>query len=118
VISRAPANFSRTVSNTTNPSSSSPLEPERSPASRNSTPASPAGALARILILNDLFVTPSARRQGTGAALLHAAAIYARQVRAIRLVLSTELTNTTAQRLYEKLGWQRNSGFCTYQLAL
>jgi hypothetical protein len=39
-------------------------------------------------------------------------------VGAIRLVLSTELSNTSAQRLYEKLGWRRNTDFCNYQLAL
>jgi len=34
------------------------------------------------------------------------------------LVLSTEMTNTAAQSLYEKLGWKRNTEFCTYQLSL
>ena len=81
-------------------------------------PSFSSGALARIYVLNDLFVDPVARRAGAGVALLEAAADYARRVGAIRLVLSTELSNTTAQALYEKLGWKRNTEFCTYQLGL
>jgi len=81
-------------------------------------PSFSSGALARIYILNDLFVDPSARRAGAGTALLEAAADYARRVGALRLVLSTELTNTAAQALYERSGWKRNTGFCTYQLGL
>ena len=81
-------------------------------------PSFSSAALARIYVLNDLFVDPAARRSGAGTALLEAAADFARRVGAVRLVLSTELTNTSAQGLYEKLGWGRNTEFCTYQLAL
>jgi GNAT superfamily N-acetyltransferase len=81
-------------------------------------PSFSTGALARIYVLNDLFVDPQARHCGAGIALLQAAAEYGRRVGALRLVLSTELTNTTAQSLYEKLGWKRNDEFCTYQIAL
>lgn len=81
-------------------------------------PSFSTGALSRIYILNDLFVDPQARRNGAGVALLQAAAEYGRRVGALRLVLSTELTNTAAQSLYEKLGWKRNDEFCTYQIAL
>ena len=69
-------------------------------------------------MLNDLFVDPATRRTGAGAALLEAAADYARGVGAVRLVLSTALTNSTAQALYEKSGWKRDAEFCTYQLGL
>ncbi len=81
-------------------------------------PSFSTGALARIFVLNDLFVEPAARRTGAGVALLVAAAEYARGVGASRLTLSTELTNAPARALYEKLGWTRNTEFCTYQLAL
>ena len=81
-------------------------------------PSFSSGALARIYILNDIFVDPAVRRAGAGAALLEAAADHGRRVGAIRLVLSTELTNSTAQALYEKMGWKRNTEFCTYQLGL
>jgi GNAT superfamily N-acetyltransferase len=81
-------------------------------------PSFSSGALARIYVLNDLFVDPQARRTGAGTALLEAAADYGRRVGALRLILSTELTNTTAQSLYEKLGWTRNTDFCTFQITL
>jgi GNAT superfamily N-acetyltransferase len=81
-------------------------------------PSFSSGAMARIFILNDLFVAPEARRRGAGSALLHAAAEYAGRIGALRLVLSTEVTNVTAQSLYEKLGWKRDSTFYVYQLAV
>jgi GNAT superfamily N-acetyltransferase len=81
-------------------------------------PSFSSGAMARIFILNDLFVVPGARGRGAGAALLRAAAEYAGGAGAVRLVLSTELTNTTAQSLYERLGWKRDTTFCVYQLGL
>jgi GNAT superfamily N-acetyltransferase len=81
-------------------------------------PSFSSGAMARIFILNDLFVAPEARRRGAGSALLQAAAQYGRRVGALRLVLSTEVTNTTAQAVYERMGWNRDTVFCVYQLAL
>jgi GNAT superfamily N-acetyltransferase len=81
-------------------------------------PSFSSGAMARIFILNDLFVAPEARGRGAGSALLHAAAEYGRSAGALRLVLSTEVTNTTARSVYEKLGWTRDTVFCVYQLTL
>src|ERR1044071_558886 len=81
-------------------------------------PSFSSGALARIFVLNDLFVDPRNRQSGVGKALLGAAADYGRRVGARRLILSTEVTNGIAQALYEKLGWTRNIEFCTYQIAL
>jgi ribosomal protein S18 acetylase RimI-like enzyme len=75
-------------------------------------------SMARIFVLNDLFVSPEARRAGAASALLRAAADYGRGAGAVRLTLSTELTNTTAQSVYEKNGWQRDTVFCAYQLVL
>ena len=81
-------------------------------------PSFSSGALARIFILNDLFVDPNARHVGAGGALLRAAEEYGRRVGALRLVLSTEVTNLQAQSLYERLGWKRNADFYTYQITL
>ena len=79
-------------------------------------PSFSSGAMAPIFILNDLFVEPEARRHGVGAALLERAADHAREFGAVRLTLSTELTNTTAQSVYERHGWKRDTAFCVYQL--
>lgn len=73
---------------------------------------------ARIYILNDLFVVPAARKQGVGSLLLKSAAEFAREAGAVRLKLSTAVTNVTAQRLYESLGWKRDEEFYEYGLGL
>jgi GNAT superfamily N-acetyltransferase len=75
-------------------------------------------SMARIFVLNDLFVAPEVRGRGAGAALLNAAAEFGRRAGAVRLVLSTELNNTTAQAVYEHNGWQRDTVFCSYNLTL
>jgi GNAT superfamily N-acetyltransferase len=77
-----------------------------------------SAAMARIFILNDLFVAPEARGKGVGTALLSAAADYGREQGAVRLGLSTEVTNTTAQSVYERAGWKRDTAFFVYHLAL
>ncbi len=81
-------------------------------------PSFSSASVARILILNDLFVDPAARRTGAGQALLRAAADFGRAVGAVRLTLSTEVTNTGAQALYEAAGWTRQSAFYVYDLYL
>jgi len=74
--------------------------------------------MVRTWLLNDLFVSASARRRGVAAALLRAAADQARALGAASLSLSTALDNAPAQALYESLGWRRDSQFCEYGLTL
>ncbi|MFN0121235.1 MAG: N-acetyltransferase family protein [Blastocatellia bacterium] len=81
-------------------------------------PSFSSASAARILILNDLYVAPAARRTGVGTGLLRAAAEYGKTVGAVRLTLSTEVTNTSAQVLYEAEGWRRQTDFYVYNLAL
>lgn len=73
---------------------------------------------APIYVLNDLFVVPAARRQGVGRLLLQSAADMARASGAIRLKLSTAITNVAAQRLYEAMKWTREEDFHVYNLSL
>jgi GNAT superfamily N-acetyltransferase len=65
-------------------------------------------SLERIYILNDLFVNELGRRKGVGSKLISAAVNFSRAVGAIRLGLSTAITNTSAQALYEAEGWERD----------
>jgi ribosomal protein S18 acetylase RimI-like enzyme len=81
-------------------------------------PSFSSGAMARIFILNDLFVLAEARGSGAGSALLRAAAEFGRHAGAVRMMLSTEITNTAAQSLYERSGWKRDTEFLFYQLTL
>lgn len=71
-----------------------------------------------IWILNDLFVVEDARRRGVGARLLRAARDHATKTGAVRLALSTAVTNTTAQALYERDGWRRDTAFYHYEYEL
>ncbi len=55
-----------------------------------------------------------ARRQGVGAALLHACEDYARGEGASAITLETAIGNRVAQRLYEAGGWLRESAWYQY----
>jgi ribosomal protein S18 acetylase RimI-like enzyme len=71
-------------------------------------------SLARIYVLNDLFVDPALRRGGVGRALLDAAHAFAREQGAVRVALETAIDNTNAQRLYESIGYRRDGAFHRY----
>ena len=75
-------------------------------------------SVARTLTLNDLFVQPAARRRGVAKQLLAAAAAHGRAIGAVRLSLSTAISNASAQALYGAEGWVRDTQFLTYSLAL
>jgi len=74
--------------------------------------------LTRQWILNDLYVTPAARKQGVGYALSERARQFAEATQADGLTLETTADNYAAQRLYQRLGWKRDEQFCRYFLAL
>ncbi|HEY8095536.1 MAG TPA: GNAT family N-acetyltransferase [Methylobacter sp.] len=75
-------------------------------------------SLARILVLNDLFVDEHARRKGAASKLMSAAVEYAGSGGAVRISLSTATTNEAAQRLYQSAGWQRDEQFFVYHFAV
>src|SRR4030081_70520 len=58
----------------------------------------------RILVMNDLFVDPSVRSQGVGAALLEASLTYATTHGYVRLDWVTAQDNVDAQRFYDRHG--------------
>lgn len=69
-------------------------------------------------VLNDLFVSPAARRSGAGRALLERARQHGIETGARWLSLSTGRDNREAQALYEKLGWVRDTEYYHYELPL
>lgn len=75
-------------------------------------------ALAPAWLLSDLFVLPSARRQGVGEALMNAARGHAEAHGACGLQLETAKTNLAGQALYERLGYVRDELYLTYWLSL
>jgi len=72
----------------------------------------------RLWLLNDLFVAPEAREGGIGRALLAQARRLAEETDAAGLELVTAVTNTSAQRLYESVGYRRDEAFLRYELGL
>ena len=71
-------------------------------------------SMKRLWVLNDLFVTPDARKSGAGRALLERAERWAAETGAKGLTLSTQITNLRAQRLYEACGWTKDDEFLHY----
>lgn len=65
-------------------------------------------SMQRVYILNDLFVVPEARGKGVGKALLESAKEFANTQGAKGLTLETAIDNP-AQKLYEQLGWKKDT---------
>jgi len=75
-------------------------------------------SLARTFILNDLFVLERVRRKGVASKLMSAAVEFGGTLGAIRVTLSTAITNEAAQVLYHSLGWKRDEQFYVYHYAI
>lgn len=75
-------------------------------------------SMKKAWILNDLYVDPEVRKQGIGEVLLHKAKEHAVQTEAKSISLSTAPDNFSAQKLYEKNGYERDSQFYHYELIL
>jgi GNAT superfamily N-acetyltransferase len=73
-------------------------------------------AMKPLCILNDLYTVPEARGHGVGTALIARAREHALASGAFRLRLRTARDNETAQRVYEKLGFNRDELYFTYDL--
>ncbi|WP_342573045.1 GNAT family N-acetyltransferase [Solibacillus sp. FSL K6-1781] len=75
-------------------------------------------SMKRAWILNDLYVDAEARKQGIGEMLLQKVKDFATETGAKNISLSTAPDNYSAQRLYEKNGYIRDSQFYQYELSL
>lgn len=74
-------------------------------------PSFSSTALARVFILNDLFVVPAARRTGLASALLDAVERHAQAFGACRLSLNVARDNLPAQQLYQARGWVQDGEY-------
>lgn len=70
-------------------------------------------SMQQFYILNDLFVVPEMRGKGIGESLLKTAQTLAKSNNWKGLALETT-TDNPAQKLYERLGWQRTTDFYHY----
>ena len=74
--------------------------------------------LVEYFVLYDLFVAPSARRQGIARALMNAASEWAKTQGAARLDLETARDNVPGQALYKDLGYKLDEVFLKFSLNL
>ena len=74
--------------------------------------------LSKKIILYDLYVRSEYRRKGVGHLLMNAAKDYAKKNNITSIELSTAITNTTAQSLYESLGYKRDEEYFDYYFAI
>ncbi|WML39789.1 GNAT family N-acetyltransferase [Neobacillus sp. OS1-2] len=71
-------------------------------------------SMQRSWVLNDLYVKEIARGMGVGESLMKMAIDFAKETGAKGLFLETAEDNTTAQRLYEKIGFIKESHYFYY----
>jgi ribosomal protein S18 acetylase RimI-like enzyme len=71
-------------------------------------------SMKRSWVLNDLFVKKTVRKKGFGEKLLKKAIEFAEETGAKGLLLETGQDNVTAQRLYEKIGFKKESSYFYY----
>jgi ribosomal protein S18 acetylase RimI-like enzyme len=70
--------------------------------------------MKRIWVLNDLFVKEQTRGKGVGEKLLKQAIEFAKKTGAIGIFLETAKENVIAQRLYEKIGFEKEAHYFYY----
>ncbi len=75
-------------------------------------------AAAPIWILYDLYVDVGVRKGGVGTALMNRARKLAEETGAVRIQLEAAVDNLTAQSVYEALGYERDTAFYNYALAI
>ncbi|PAE23239.1 MULTISPECIES: GNAT family N-acetyltransferase [Bacillaceae] len=73
-------------------------------------------SMKKAWILNDLYVDAEARKQGIGEKLIDKAKVLADETGAVSIILSTAPDNSSAQSLYEKMGFKRDEQFYHYEL--
>ncbi len=75
-------------------------------------------SMKKNLILNDLFVHENFREQGIAKALIERAISHAIETNAMGLALETQISNVSAQRLYDKIGFKKDDEHYYYYLTV
>lgn len=71
-------------------------------------------SMMRSWVLNDLYVKEQFRGKGAGEKLIYKAIQFAKETGAKGVMLETDKENLNAQRLYEKIGFERESNYFYY----
>ncbi|MHA3892367.1 GNAT family N-acetyltransferase [Acinetobacter sp. GXMZU3951] len=75
-------------------------------------------ACSTYYILDDVYVSPRFRRQGSAKQLIDTAILFARHENALRISLETQKTNRESHRLYETMGFIADDEFRIYHCFL
>ncbi len=75
-------------------------------------------SLAKIIVLNDLFICASHRKQGIANKLIENVIELAKASNSVRIDLGTAIDNYTAQALYEKVGFVKDTEYFSYSLSV
>jgi GNAT superfamily N-acetyltransferase len=75
-------------------------------------------ALKRVWILNDIYVAEDARRQLVADRLLQTAKKMARETNAVRMRVSSSVSNEVAHKVYESIGFHEDTEFKNYILPI
>ena len=73
---------------------------------------------SKYYILDDVYVTPVYRRQGSAKQLIDTAILFARHEDAQRISLETQKNNYHSHQLYEQMGFVKDNEFQTYHCFL
>lgn len=71
-------------------------------------------SMKRSWVLNDLYVKKNARKKGVGEQLIKTGIQFAAETGAKGVLLETGKENITAQRLYEKIGFNKEENYFYY----
>ncbi len=75
-------------------------------------------SLGKVIVLNDLFVSSSHRKQGIANRLIDCSINLAKSTGAIRVDLGTAKDNFSAQALYEKIGFAKDTDYFSYSFSV
>ena len=75
-------------------------------------------ACSTYYILDDVYVTPTYRRQGSAKQLIDTAILFTQHQNAQRISLQTQKNNYQSHELYEQMGFVKDNEFQTYHCFL
>ena len=75
-------------------------------------------SLSKVIVLNDLFIAPLYRKQGIANGLIDCSINLAKSTGSARVDLGTAKDNFSAQALYEKMGFVKDTQYFSYSLAV
>jgi ribosomal protein S18 acetylase RimI-like enzyme len=73
-------------------------------------------SMKKIFILNDLYVNPELRKKGLAKLLINSAKQFAADNKAGQLVIETRISNSSAQKLYDSVGFTKEGEHLYYFL--